>query len=159
MNLQDQCCPVDQAKRLKELGVKQVGAFSWFIATDRDDEPGFNRASSGGCLVCGHPVTPYIEEISAFTGIELGAAIPFRIFWNDDDYFPQIHKGKSGWYIQYQTNKKEVAITAEGELDRPRAYLFNTYRAEHNMAESFAQYLIMLLQGGAVTLDEINARL
>jgi hypothetical protein len=159
MKIQDQCCTLEQAKRLKELGVAQKAIFAWFDDMNTCGTPVFSNASQYHCPTCCNEAPAGYEEFSAFTGVELGSMLPFRILWNDDDYFPQMHKGKNGWYIQYQTNKKDVAITAEGELDRPRAYLFNTFRANHNMAKSYAGYLILLLESDAITVDDVNSRL
>jgi hypothetical protein len=157
MKLHDQVITVEQAIRLKELGVAQSAYFSYFITTDRDDAPGLN-VTNGHCI-CSHPTPPYIKQVSAFTVAELGQMLPERILHEDDDFFPQMHKGRSGWYIQYQTNKKDVVINGEGEIDRPRGYLFNTYRAEYKMAVSFAGYLILLLESKVITVDDVNKRL
>lgn len=76
MKLSDQVCTLDQAKRLKELGINQEAYFSWFYATDRDDIPSLNKASRHDCAMCGHPITPYFAEVSAWTVAELGLMLP-----------------------------------------------------------------------------------
>lgn len=67
MKLEDQVCSLEMAKRLKELGVKQDGCYSWFetqggmVVRDTNDRIG------GICLG------------SAFTVAELGEMLPDHI--------------------------------------------------------------------------------
>jgi hypothetical protein len=154
MKLEDQVCILGQAKKLSILGIRQgLSVFFW------DDYNGKQELMMNETPKDGYD--PDVENtcFSAFTAAELSAMLPARVMSGDDDYFPQIHKGHRGWYIQYQTNKKGVAVNAEGEIDRPRGYLHNTYRVEYNMAEAFASYLILLLETKLITPAEVNARL
>ncbi len=79
MTLSSLCCSLENAKKLKELGVPQTGFFSWWITTDRDDTPALNKSSKHNCPVCGHPEAPYFAEVSAFTASELGEMLPHEV--------------------------------------------------------------------------------
>lgn len=149
MNIINQCCTLEQSKNLKLLGVKQVAAFSWYIATDRDDTPGFNRASENGCAICGHPVAPYIEEVSAFTVAELCQMLP--------DYYPswrfEVHTGgPKKWVATVICSPKPPGID-----DIHTASEFDSWG--DTQAESLATLLIALLETEVITPDEVNKRL
>lgn len=132
MKLHDQVCTIEQAKRLKELGIVQEAEFSWFVATDVDDDSALNRSWKSSCLTCGHPRTPYFEELSAFTASELSLALP--------DYF-SVHRGNSGGYY---CNK---LMATDPEATGP------------TMAQAMASRLITGLETGEFTADEVNKRL
>lgn len=153
MKLHDTVCTVEQALRLKELGVSQSAYFSWFLATDRDDTPGLNRAS-GGCPVCGHPTAPYIKEVSAFSVAELGQMLP--------RYYPS-------WRCLEEGGKHEFWIaTVIGQpegFDREKADVYDIRtvaafdRFGRTQVEALTELLISLLETGAVTIEDINKRL
>jgi hypothetical protein len=145
MKLQDQVCTLQQAKRLKELGVKQDSLYYY-----TEPVPGV----PDWWIAC--QVLNLTEQYSGFTVAELGQMLPARIFYENDDWFLTTHKGKRGWYIQYQTNKLDAVVNAEGELDRPKLTLFKTWRDSFNMAEAFADYLILLLENKLIEIESLN---
>jgi hypothetical protein len=163
MKLEDQVCTLEQAKRLKELGVRQDASYAAWLKNNCQEETEFLcwPVISPGVSHKGYssPAKGCLEGFSAFTVAELGVMMPARVMSGGDDYFPQIHKGRRGWYIQYQTNKKDVVVNADGDIDRPRGYLYNTYRVAYNMAEAYASYLILLLENNVITPAEVNERL
>lgn len=71
MKLEDQVCNLELSRRLKELGVKQDAFYSWYEATDRDDDERLNRTDEN-CPTCNLPKQPFEEKIAAFTVAELG---------------------------------------------------------------------------------------
>lgn len=48
MQLEEQVCSLELAKRLKELGLNPDAVFSWYEATDVND-PASSRASEKSC--------------------------------------------------------------------------------------------------------------
>lgn len=68
MNLEDQVCSLELAKRLKELGVGQDSYFCWFKLKEKND---YSLSES---WQIDDPVE--FDEISAFTVAELGEMLP-----------------------------------------------------------------------------------
>lgn len=89
MNLSDQVCSLEYARRLKELGVKQHGYFSFF----RIDEEYF---------IADNAFDDFIA--SAFTVAELGELLPKTIEKSDVIYFLTITRPTPfvGWHICYE---------------------------------------------------------
>ena len=79
MNLKQQVCSLELAKRLKELGVEQHALMSWYEDTERDDEAALNRSSEKSCTLCGFPQQKWHKEYSAFTVAELGEMLPDEV--------------------------------------------------------------------------------
>lgn len=134
MNLRNQVCTAEQAQKLKDLGISQSAAFSWFLIKDRDDEVGFNRKSGGSCPVCGHPTAPYIQELSAFTVAELGHTLP-------DDV--RSYRFEDSWQIYYPD---------EGGMN-----LFVSEDCDTE-AQIRAAFLIWGLESGHLTVAAVNER-
>lgn len=150
MKLHDQVCTIDQAKRLKDLGVKQESLFSWFVATDVDDEPALNRSWKNNCILCGHPHAPYFEEISAFTLSELFQILPLSAKHPTDGTSGDLtlqkdydHYREQDCYICGYFGKGKWSMGAGGV----------------NAAEAAAGMLIILLENKLDTADEVNKRL
>lgn len=153
MKLHYMVCTVEQATPLKELGVSQTAFFSWFVATDIDDDPGLNRAS-GHCPVCCHPTPPYIQELSAFTVAELGQMLP--------RYYPSWRCLEEGGHHEFWI--ATVIGQPEG-YDREKADVYDIRtvaafdRYGKTQAEALAELLISLLETGAEKVEDINKRL
>lgn len=132
MKLSDQVCTLEQAKRLKKLGVKQDSILSWYSSRDRDDTPGLNKSRQYDCPTCGHPNASYFEEVAAYTTAELGVMLP--------DYF-SVHRGHSGGYYCSKL------MSTDPEATGP------------TMAQAMASRLITGLETGEFTAEEVNKRL
>jgi hypothetical protein len=166
MKIENQVCTLEQGKTFKSLGINQGSYFRW-IQFRNESSPPDQWGTVHTVLDKEDDMLYYyersylkdMEDFPALTVAELGVMMPARVMSGGDDYFPQMHKGRRGWYIQYQTNKKDVVINADGDIDRPRGYLFNTYRVAYNMAEAIASYLILLLENNVITPAEVNERL
>lgn len=78
MELEDQVCSLELAKRLKELGIKQESLFFWYCDESRDDVSILNRDES---FVFGG-VGYFTSKFPAFTVAELGEMLPRRYFSN-----------------------------------------------------------------------------
>lgn len=136
MKLHDQVISVEQAARLKELGVSQSAYFSWFLVTDRDDTPGLNRAT-GGCPVCGHPTAPYIQEVSAFSVAELGQML-------DSETITERKGTELSKYANWEWCYENHSAA------------FGPYATE---AEARAAMLIYCIEKGITSVGQINKRL
>lgn len=110
MELSQQVCSLEQAKRLKELGVKQESLFYW--------AGGELYVKTGICVInmndCGIGTFGYIQEgfndfCSAFTVAELGEMLPKYIrkedgkWWNIYDFmmFMPTNSGSDSYLIKY----------------------------------------------------------
>lgn len=151
MKLQDQVCTLEQAKKLKELGVKQESLFC-FIGDDNPD-PKYNlphdlyysyqaREEFGASW--------WEHRIAAFTVAELGAMLPgVDISKGEFMYFSMGSKG-GHWFIDYNGSERKT-IECKGEDD-----LFEMKETE---AGARAEMLIYLLENKLITIDEVNDRL
>lgn len=79
MKLHDQICTIEQAKRLKELGVAEKSYFVFLVFKDTVEHTGPRWAYVGDKRI----------QIPSFTVAELGVMLP--------DYF-SVHRGHSGGY-------------------------------------------------------------
>jgi|HubBroStandDraft_2_1064218.scaffolds.fasta_scaffold16400_5 hypothetical protein len=94
MNLEDQVCSLEYAKKLKELGVKQESYFYYYPNS-------FNK--EGYYIVCDDTRNIEINDkfISAFTVAELGEMLPDEFKWKYSKYqYLMIYRKKyDGKYI------------------------------------------------------------
>lgn len=113
MELKDQVTSLEISKRLKELGVKQDGAFSWVKRFDTE-------AKAERIFLWQTIPNPYLEDFSAFTVSELGEMLPSHIiikqpvivsaeedeeqeFW----YWLSVDKSDDGlWFVNYGDNEE-----------------------------------------------------
>src|SRR3990167_5874578 len=90
MKLEEQVCSLELAKRLKELGVKQVSLFYWCPSKTHDD-----------AWVIKYGLMPdkmaHTHEFSAFTVAELGEMLPQNIQAKKEDA-GSVETGH--WYLQ-----------------------------------------------------------
>ena len=84
MELNKQVCNLENAKRLKELGVKQESVFYWSIPSpekSKDEKERLILQNDCEVMLC-HKWTDwgeFFENVSAFTSSELGNLIPLDI--------------------------------------------------------------------------------
>lgn len=105
MTLESQVCSLELAKRLRELGVKQNGYFTWgerkgkpFIG---DEVPYFS---------CDIPIA------SAFTVAELGEILPESFIYGGAEMLVILFKDRAE-YLRKETNKLVHEVRAEIEAD------------------------------------------
>lgn len=99
MELESQCCSLDLAKRLKELGVKQESLCSW--KPHRQQLPTMTEAERLGTYWTLFNDPPIQQDYSAFTVAELGDLISeycneWAQGWNDSGCFWQFQYGERG---------------------------------------------------------------
>jgi hypothetical protein len=137
MKLIDQVITLSQAKRLKELGIRQDASHAAWLRNECHKETEFwcwpveaqgitNRGYSSPAKGC-------LEGFSAFTVAELGVML-----------------GTEEWSTNY---KKQNIFYWEAELF---AFPFGAYPTE---AEARAELLLHLIEGNYITVEEVNARL
>lgn len=146
MNLQDQVCTLEQAKRLKELGLTQDSLFSWCGSEEsRIMDNGAKGMEVGGWLFVDRTI-PYNNQhadhrddvpsakpfVAAPNVAELGVMLP--------NGFDTMQTTPDGW-VGYDIDGVDV---------------FRGYKTE---AECRAQLLIWALETGFVTVEETNQRL
>ena len=136
MKLQDQVCTLEQAKKLKELGVIQDSIFC-FIGDGNPDPKYFTSFeiyySANAMLEVG--ASWHEHRIAAFTVAELGIMLPSETL--------TIRRGSESFPNWEWEN--EGRQTGWG--------CFNTEAAAR------ADHLIMLLENKLITVEEVNKRL
>jgi hypothetical protein len=145
MKLSEQCCTLDQAKRLKELGVIQK---SLFYHHPNFDKPVFGEewtTKSGTqysrVMVCNDKKGSH----SAYTVAELGVMLPDMIE-TDRQYELVTIKEDDCWLTRY---------VAGNDLKNAHP----SYQAETSEAEARAAILIWLFENKIITAEEVNNRL
>ena len=148
MKLQDQVCTLEQAKKLKELGVIQKSIFC-LIGGDNPDlqnfTPYYIRLTEDARTSVGS--SWYKHRISAFTVAELGVMLP--------EYYPS-------WRFKFKDQYKWIATVIcspkpDGIDDIHTAHEFD--RIADTQAEALATLLIALLEENVITVEEVNERL
>lgn len=135
--LEKQCCSLEYAKKLADLGVKQCAFWSWYETTDYDDTPRLDRADEQGVL----PKQNFERKYSAFNVAELGVMLPSEVagypssrqYKDDDGSFVCLYESyaRSRWII---------------------------FRSDCE-ADARAKMLIHLLEKKLITVSEINERI
>lgn len=150
MNLRNQVCTFEQSERLKELGVAQNESYlQW---GKYKDLPALLFDCDGRYI--GEAKVPeplrtsdYIDSYTAFTVAELWIMLPNEI---EPDHFFSIER----------TEDEGESSTWSG-CYRNWFTRYNLYGAmlKNTQAEACAAVLIILLECGKVTADQINLRL
>lgn len=160
MRLENQVCTLLQAKRLKELGLSQNSVWYWET---------MKRPVMEGCCTerlqahfnISHPIGRGVVEnlYSAFTASELSDLLPTHITFEDEQYFFSMLRGSKRWHGEWRTNKKDIAINSEGELDRPRKNLWNTHKSNKFIVNILAEWVIALIENKVIDVNEINRQI
>lgn len=166
MKLQDQVISFEQAKRLKELGVRAETFWEWLECAEFDED--------GSKVIKWHPVLFYNHELDmfsapgdyshlmnddgdfhetkgnapAFTVAELGEMLPEYL--SIDSYRMHVHS-----YKQEQNNSPALWTITMGKSSDKEVPDFDS----HKEAEARAAMLIYLLENKLTTASECNKRL
>lgn len=146
MKIESHCCTFEQAKELQRLGVVYDNAnFYYNDATA--------LVNGKGPVIWGN--------YPAFMMAELLKMLPFRLYWEGNDYFMSFGHGNKGYRVIYETNKLDLIFNFDGDLDREKKALFGTFRSGKNGAEVLAEYLRMLLDSNSniLPVEQVNERL
>lgn len=151
MELKNQVCTLEQAKRLSELGISEGSNFYYYQCMYREEEKG--KIDCGSWEFCAKPSYHKNSEshYPAFTVAELGVMLPagmqkrgrkdeFVWFYNgfdtDERYF---NSGLNSTKSRYWTKK-----------------IINATKTE---AQARAEMLIHLLENKLITPEQVNASL
>lgn len=137
MKLEDQVCSLEQAKKLKELGVSQESLF-WWLELYQGPEDNFNPRYF---LNSGKHKDIEIQ-FSAFTVAELGEMLPVKV----ENVYQEIittHTGSGEW-------KCAVRNVISG--DWPQKYQIDA----DTEADARAKMLIYLLENNLVDITDPN---
>jgi len=164
MKVEKQVCTLEQAIKLKELGVMQKSLFYWretlngFAISFNDNDLDFITGMLEPDTVI---EDDQINVYSAFTVSELLKILPFRIYHDRHDYFMKFTHSHKGYRVAYETNKLGLEFNIYGELDRTKLSLFQTARSGKYACNVLAEYLRMLIEhgDGVVTLESVNQRI
>lgn len=131
MEIEKQVCTLEQAERLKDLGVKQNGYFWWsWYGQSRFPNWEVTREKTNEATCC------------AFTVAELGEMLPEGFYSDKEDFKWEM--------MQKDDDGKLEEILELGVIDATE--LFNTE------AQARANLLIHLLESKTITATEVNER-
>lgn len=139
MNLEQQVCSLDLARRLKHFGVKKQSLFAWYH--DREHFSGDELVHASNLRVeinVGESDLSYPVEClaPAFTVAELGEMLPDYIKEGQVGHLQQrSSKLGTGWCVEY-VNRDEYALRQDAEVE----------------ADARAKMLVYLLENKLVTL-------
>lgn len=154
MKLIDQVITLSQAKRLKELGIRQDASHAAWLRNESHGETEFwcwpveaqgitNRGYSSPAKGC-------LEGFSAFSVAELGVMLPDKFQYGGEECFVDS--------VKYCKEYKWIAgIHTVWAHDKP--VVAKKYVPADTEAEARAAMLIYLLENKLVTPEEVNARL
>lgn len=137
MKLEDQVCSLELARKLKELGVLQSGAFDYYENTFHPDKP----------FIVLRPTVNLMEQAanwicSAFTVAELGEMLPQLLPIKKHEH----HWGRltlwricDNWQLAYNLESKQCHEISE---------------VDKKMADTFAKMLIHLIEAGIVNPEK-----
>lgn len=134
MRLEDQVVSLENAKKLKELGVKQESFCAWFQHTHNDCQDWEIRINTqqSMVLILGE------NEYAAFTVAELGKILPCAIgdITKDNHYDLYCFKDfPNDWFVQYRRCGKENTLWKNLDI-----------HCDQNLAEGMAKMLIHLIE-------------
>lgn len=138
MNLQDQVCTLEQAKRLKELGVKQDGRDQWidFVKDFVGSGPylsTFERYKTGGNVI----------TYSAFNVAELGEMLPFENEVNKAFFYSGFNTDLGVWECQHvgwrrgELHDRKLLHKVTGNSEAQARAEMLIYLIENNLHEEF----------------------
>lgn len=143
MQLENQVCNLELAKKLKELGVKQKSLFHYSVPVPERAESEIDKKTLKGC---GTEIFQQemskrwgkcFDEFSAFTVAELGEILPIRIIQKGTEKYLTCRKVFIGWKCGYfslyaYSPRNEIAYSKE--------------------ADARAKMLVYLLENDLITL-------
>lgn len=159
MKLIDQVCTLSQAKRLKDLGIRQDASHAAWLRNECHKETEFwcwpveaqgvtNRGYSSPAKGC-------LEGFSAFTVAEMLNILPPTVTIEDKKGVLRVDKEDECEYYGYP----ESYLVGYYASDKEPVKEWLMGSGKESLAQSAADILIMLLEHGNITVEEVNARL
>ena len=148
MKLEDICCSLELAKKLKEIGIKQESLFSWFAETSVEVVRYYLRNTNEYYLL---PNKDDFNCYSAFTVSELLNMLPDTIIMEDKVAKMVIGKDNNtfrSWYINFGWN---IYIPLN---DKETSEISDT-----SFSNTLAKFLLYFLGKNLLSVEEINERI
>jgi hypothetical protein len=150
MNIKDQCCSLELAKKLKNLGVRQESYFYWCLSKKEGNGglPVFYQLADINRLEksCFWPE----DKISAFTSSELGDMLPCTINVMDGADFKIFQyiewKITEKYLINYYSLFPEISNEIPSANIKVKYHLMENHIFESNEANARAKMLIFLIE-------------
>lgn len=145
MELEDQVCSLDLAKRLKELGVKQHSYFHYSLpnpekAKTVEDKYGLEKCKVE--ITTTHWGTMF-DEYAAFTVAELGEMLPGGIVSFKCNQFHFLNKKKEKWWCDFTPGGRPADMQERG--------LYEGNCFANTEADARAKMLIYLIENKLIT--------
>lgn len=145
MTIEQQVCTLNQAKRLKELGVSQCALLShvFYIKGDDLNQTGF--VTTEKFKSTDQTILRNLQWISAFNVAELGAMLP--------DWYYSVRNAMGEYGVSSTLDYHLIQVHKQDNTDE---FLLNGCK---NEAGARAYLLIHLLENNLMTIEEVNNRL
>jgi hypothetical protein len=134
MKVQEQCCSLEQAKKLKELGVSARPLCQWYVPAIEGYPPYIEFTQSAYLNLPTH--------FPAYNAAELGQMLPQRFNVSGFGEAQLIIHKYDKWYVHYVDVATETAPYVKERSD--------------SLAESMAAMLIFLLERKLTTIEKVN---
>jgi len=163
MNLENQVCTFEQAKRLWELRISQESLFTWFSfrneSSPKDQWKLVHKVCEPTEMVDEYEERDYLKDLvwySAFTVAELGLMLP--------PFFPSfVQDGGKHSHCRNERTDTFPLLGGSTEFDTTPAYVLNKelvpMQTGRNEAEARANMLIYLLEQSLISPEEVNKSL
>lgn len=168
MKIENQACTLEQAKRLKELGITQNSLYYFYWARG-NSVGGFHLVNMNNWYSGINEMNQILlnaiegavsnEIYSAFTVAELGVMLPDKIPTNSNIRFAEIVMRRDcldAWFIGYDVDCPTEDGYGADVKEIYRGISNDCFKKE---AESRADMLIYLLENKLVTAEDCNKRL
>lgn len=131
MELKDQCASLEQAKRLKELGISERSIANWYTGDQK----------LGPILFFSLPGDPEENHYQAYTASELGKMLPQTISYRKTQKASIKISRFNAWTIYYNRHGSGMNVAM---------------KESKNLAQAMAEMLIHILEEGFVAPELIN---
>jgi len=149
MKLNEQVCTLEQAKRLKELGVIQSGNFTWvFDLLNYRWQLSNHTVEALELIKAANRRLDDSGFYSAFTVAELSNALPLQVKGRLELY--KFRRNDGLWFVHYSYIVKDPEQCE---------YLMLPSITDYNEATACCAMLIYLLENNLVNAAEVNDRL
>lgn len=142
MELKDQVCGLELAKKLKELGMKQKSLWWWVLERHSGGKPVWILLYNSDKFYKEWVVYHNRESYSAFTVAELGEVLPLTLFEANCMSHLSINKHSKKWSVSYLYNSES---SPDLNIKHNRNMTLYGLSAD-TLANAMAKMLICLLE-------------
>ena len=151
MRIEQQVASVSQCKKLKELGVKQSGLFSWLYNNYSGEYEISKQNVEALQLLAKSNTDSWKERIdkgifSAWTASELAEILPYRLRdeLKSENPHLRIYRGGNQWSVKYHNTFSRPYVQT-GDVE--------------SLVEGLANTLIHIIEHKLISVEEINSKL